>query len=51
MSETDLTFYNSFKMKTSVIVGVAHMLIGVVIKGMNAIYFDRKLDFLHEFIP
>lgn len=51
MSETDLTFYNSFKMKTSVIVGVVHMLIGIVIKGMNAIYFDRKLDFMHEFIP
>lgn len=51
MSETDLTVYNSFKMKTSVILGVAHMLIGIVIKGMNSIYFDRKLDFYHEFIP
>lgn len=27
------------------------MLIGIVIKGFNALYFDRKLDFLHEFIP
>ena len=33
------------------IIGVVHMLIGIVIKGCNAIYFDRKLDFLHEFIP
>lgn len=41
MSENDLTFYNSFKMKTSVIYGVVHMLIGIVIKGMNALYFDR----------
>ena len=51
MSENDLTFYNSFKMKTSVIIGVFHMLIGIIIKGCNAIYFDRKLDFIHEFIP
>ena len=27
------------------------MLIGICIKGLNAIYFDRKLDFYHEFIP
>ena len=51
MSENDLTFYNSFKMKTSVIIGVFHMLIGIIIKGCNAVYFDRKLDFIHEFIP
>lgn len=51
MSETDLTIYNSFKMKTSVIIGVVHMLIGIVIKGLNSVYFDRKLDLYHEFVP
>lgn len=51
MSENDLTVYNSFKMKTSVIIGVVHMLIGIGIKGLNCVYFDRKLDLYHEFIP
>jgi len=27
------------------------MSIGIVIKGMNAKYFGRELDFYHEFIP
>ena len=38
-------------MKTSVIFGVAHMVLGIVLKGANAIYFDRGLDFKHEFLP
>lgn len=51
MSTSDLTFYNSFKMKTSVIIGVVHMLIGILVKGSNAIYFERPIDFWHEFVP
>lgn len=47
----DIMFYNSFKMKISVIYGVAQMSLGIVIKGLNAKYFGRELDFYHEFIP
>lgn len=51
LSTDELSFYNSFKMKTSVILGVVHMLMGVVLKGVNAIHFGRDLDFKHQFIP
>jgi V-type H+-transporting ATPase subunit a len=27
------------------------MSLGIIIKGMNAKYFGRELDFYHEFIP
>ena len=47
----DITYFNSFKMKTSVIYGVAQMSLGIIIKGFNAKYFGRDLDFYHEFIP
>ena len=38
-------------MKASVILGVSHMLLGICIKGANAVYFKRELDLYHEFIP
>lgn len=50
-SENDITFYNSFKMKASVVVAIIHMSMGIVLKGLNALHFNRKLDFYHEFVP
>lgn len=38
-------------MKMSVIFGVTHMTIGVILKGMNALYFNQMLDFFFEFVP
>jgi len=38
-------------MKTAVIFGVSHMLLGIVIKGMNAAYFSRWAEFFFEFLP
>ena len=37
-------------MKLSVIIGVLHMSMGVVIKGMNAVYFRRYEDLVFEVI-
>ena len=51
LSRNLLTFVNSLKMKLSVIFGVAQMGLGVIMKGLNALYFDSKLDFVCEFIP
>jgi len=34
-----LTVQNSMKMKISVIIGVLHMSMGIVVKGLNSIYF------------
>lgn len=41
LSTTRLLFQNNVKMKLSVIVGVIHMSIGIIIKGTNAVYFRR----------
>ena len=51
MSGNELTYMNSLKMKMSVIFGVAQMSMGVIVKAMNAVYFNRKLEFFFEFIP
>lgn len=50
-STSDISYYNSFKMKMSVILGVAQMSMGVVMKGANAVHFNKKIDLLHEAIP
>jgi V-type H+-transporting ATPase subunit a len=51
VSSNELGFFNSFKMKMSVILGVMHMLFGVLLKGVNAVYFRDWIDFLCGFIP
>ena len=51
VSSNELLFFNSFKMKTSVIIGIIQMLFGTCLKGMNAIYFAEKLDFFFEVLP
>jgi len=50
-AKDEITFVNSLKMKTSVILGVAQMLLGISMKAFNAIQFNSKTDFLFEFIP
>lgn len=39
------------KMKLAVILGVSHMTLGIILKGINARYFYKPLDFYFEFIP
>jgi len=39
------------KMKISVILGVTQMLFGIVLKGMNELYFNLPMDLIFEFIP
>ncbi|CAD8075273.1 unnamed protein product [Paramecium primaurelia] len=50
-SGSSLNFMNSYKMKLSVILGVIHMLFGILMKGVNTLYFKNYLDFFCEFIP
>jgi len=50
-SHNELAFFNSFKMKWSVIVGVFQMVIGIILRGLNNIYFKDNLGFFFEFIP
>ena len=46
-----LAFQNSLKMKTSVILGVLQMSLGICMKGFNALYFGSYVDFFFEFVP
>lgn len=51
VSSNELAFMNSMKMKFSVIIGVSQMVFGIIMKGMNSIYFKNYVDFIFEFIP
>ncbi|XP_020644519.2 V-type proton ATPase 116 kDa subunit a 2 [Pogona vitticeps] len=46
-----LSFLNSFKMKMSVIIGVVHMVFGVVLGGFNHWHFKKKYNIYFVFIP
>ena len=46
-----VTFINSLKMKLSIVVGVLHMTLGILLKGANAIHFGDLLLFFFEFLP
>eukprot|EP00455_Lapot_gusevi_P014266 TRINITY_DN1707_c0_g2_i4.p1 TRINITY_DN1707_c0_g2~~TRINITY_DN1707_c0_g2_i4.p1 ORF type:complete len:867 (+),score=300.47 TRINITY_DN1707_c0_g2_i4:124-2724(+) len=48
---TELTFYNSLKMKLSVILGVTHMTFGVILSLWNKVHFGDWLGVIFEFIP
>lgn len=50
-SENELLFFNSFKMKVSVILGITQMVFGILLKGANSIYFRDYSGFVFEFIP
>jgi V-type H+-transporting ATPase subunit a len=51
VASNELLFFNSFKMKLSVILGIIQMFMGTCLKGINAIFFSEKLDLLFEVIP
>jgi V-type H+-transporting ATPase subunit a len=51
VSSNELLFFNSFKMKLSVIFGISQMFMGTCLKGLNAVYFGERLDFFFEFVP
>lgn len=51
VSSNELSFFNSFKMKLSVIIGVMQMTLGICMKAANAVYHRSKIDFFFEFIP
>lgn len=50
-TSNELTFLNSFKMKTSIVLGVTQMLFGILLRGINNVHFDQWLEFIFEFIP
>ena len=51
VSSNELNFFNSLKMKTAVLYGVAQMSLGICLKGLNCIHKSAYIDFFFEFIP
>eukprot|EP00126_Sphaerothecum_destruens_P009703 Sdes_comp20561_c0_seq1m15411 len=51
VADNKLTFSNSFKMKTAVILGVLQMTFGIILSFTNHRYFKRPLNIYCEFIP
>ncbi|XP_067672804.1 V-type proton ATPase 116 kDa subunit a1-like isoform X4 [Haliotis asinina] len=51
LSDNKITFLNSFKMKTAVILGISQMLFGIILGIFNHIHFRNVLNILVEFIP
>jgi hypothetical protein len=51
VASNELTFFNSLKMKLSIVLGVSHMLLGIAMKAVNTIHFKNYVDLIFEFIP
>jgi V-type H+-transporting ATPase subunit a len=51
ISENELLFFNSMKMKSAVIFGVLQMTGGILLKGLNALFFGEGVVFCLEFLP
>lgn len=51
LAENKIIFLNSFKMKLSIILGVTHMIFGVIMSIPNFVYFRQINRIFLEFIP
>lgn len=50
ITNNKLQFVNVIKMKVSVIMAIFHMSIGIIMKGTNAVYFNKPADLITECI-
>jgi V-type H+-transporting ATPase subunit a len=51
LAKNELSYMNSLKMKNAVILGVAQMTLGVILKGFNYLRAKKMVDFWFEFLP
>merc|ERR1719471_1162521 len=51
ISTNKIVFLNSFKMKISIIMGVIHMMFGLVLSFWNSKFFGKAINITMEFIP
>lgn len=51
VAENSLNFTNSLKMKISVIIGVVHMTLGILLKALNDKYFKNMKEIVFVFVP
>lgn len=50
-ASNSLLFYNSLKMKLSVILGVTQMVLGIILSALNGFYHHSMIDVFGEFVP
>ncbi|XP_068668322.1 V-type proton ATPase subunit a1-like [Aristolochia californica] len=50
-SRSELPFLNSLKMKMSILFGVVHMNLGIMLSFFNAKFFGSSLDIRYQFVP
>ncbi|XP_057451460.1 V-type proton ATPase subunit a1-like [Lotus japonicus] len=50
-SRSELSFLNSLKMKMSILFGVTHMNLGILLSYFNARFFGCSLDIRYQFVP
>lgn len=50
-SANELDYYNSLKMKMSVLIGVTHMVFGIILSLYNHIHFKKAYNIWCEFVP
>lgn len=51
VASNELSFFNSYKMKLAVIIGVIQMSWGIFLKAMNNLHERSAIDFFFEFVP
>jgi V-type H+-transporting ATPase subunit a len=51
VSTNQLAYYNSLKMKMSIVFGVTHMMFGLCLRATNDVYFGDYLDLFAETLP
>lgn len=51
VADNKVQFLNSYKMKLSMFIGVLHMILGIILKGLNARFSKDSLTFYAQFLP
>lgn len=51
LATNKIQFFNSFKMKLSIILGVVHMIFGVCLSVVNMRHFRKSIDIWLQFVP
>lgn len=51
LATNKILFLNSYKMKLSIIFGVAHMIFGVAMSVFNMVHFKHSINIVLQFVP